>query len=612
MPKRLQQALKEVDTLTYFCYDNFSQFDERLYELCNLETLIISSELLQVLPAGITKLQKLQTLHIRQAPRLCEISEDIAQLSQLRTLIIENTALKALPETEYLWVELQHLHLANNALLRLPKSWSSLKKLKNIALQYNPFEEFPTQLLHAHNADWSLSKGLPHFKDANRLNTLLRMFRKYQPTAKMHASMFWLFLGDSRFGQKIPLSYLISACGYKDKTIQQTAQHIAECRIAEQYPRRPLRVGSSLAIWGKTLNPKAEIIEQIEGLGIQVVECSADEKPTHILLGTGIRREQWELIEQLLTEGVQFIMQPQLSDFLQSQAQFYLAPTDSEAAQHASQSLAQLLRSGNDDNTLIALEMMRTGGVPKNLLIDIFAIACRFHLPNSGDRSARPLAQKLLQQHASKALYLESQVPAYPTQQDKINPYFWPTILAKGYFSWREVYDFETHYAKRRQDPHFWLLYIDEQKEAYDYLKAFFAASPDYYLDISKPAPQIQRWLQCPYIIRAKISNIEGEQIPDFLIEMRQLQMLSFAPPSDCSPLQFERLSELRALRYLCIPHTNQEQLPERFFQMPHLQHIDLYNAYNFRPETVPAHFSCTLPSSAQRYYQIIRQDTAL
>ncbi len=257
---------------------------------------------------------------------------------------------------------------------------------------------------------------------------------------------------------------------------RERARQAAYALIGEQYPARPLQAGARLLIWGKPNIKRQDLKEQLSGLGVEALEESEEANPTHILLGLGLREQHFAVIKKHLRAGVQPLTHAQLLEFLQEQEQFYLAPSDAESAEQTSAGIRQLLRSGDRANIDIALQMMQAGGVPKHLLVDVFAVSLGY-LPSTQRNDAR----KLLLQYGSQALFnaSRSNTQGRAIYNSQINTQLWGSLLEQGLFSWRDVHDYERYYAKKLQTPRFWLLYMDDVAIGNAYIKDFFEQNPE-------------------------------------------------------------------------------------------------------------------------------------
>ncbi|XP_019637953.1 PREDICTED: phytosulfokine receptor 1-like [Branchiostoma belcheri] len=106
--------------------------------LSNLEVLIVSYNSLYSLPPGaeFAKMKKLTQLYIHDN-HLTEVPSGVCTLSNLEVLTVDE-----LEQLQHLW----YLSLSNNALRTLPSTLSGLHNVREVYLRNNKFETFPRVL----------------------------------------------------------------------------------------------------------------------------------------------------------------------------------------------------------------------------------------------------------------------------------------------------------------------------------------------------------------------------------------------------------------------------------------------------------------------------------
>ncbi len=429
---------------------------------------------------------------------------------------------------------------------------------------------------------------------------LKRVYSHHCTPNSLRPAIALLLSGKAADCQALPLSQLAQAFSYYDSEniIKNTAFQVAAQIISSQYAERPLQKDSKLCLWGVQNLPIGELRSHLHALGVQLVEQATES--THILLGLGLKNNQCESIETLEKAGKQFIQQPQLLAFLQSQEQFYLQPNDPKAAEEAAEVLHSLLRSGDKSNTALALQMMQTGGVPKSVLVPLFALASTL-------TPLRKEARQLLQRYGSDAQYLAAQNFSSPITNGSLNARFWSEVLVNGYFSWQEIYEYETLYTQNRQTPEFWLHFIDDADFLKAYLQQYFKQNPSYLFRPQHQESIQARWMHCPEITRLAIS-INANKIPDYLRNMRQIQALYCSLDRHSSPSALAALKSLSQLAQLSLSFKGRiSSLPAALFFMPKLQRIEIFGALGFEPQSLPAHFSCSLLTPTQGHFLLIR-----
>eukprot|EP00944_MAST-04C_sp_MAST-4C-sp1_P015775 g15775.t1 len=110
-----------------------------------LESVLVSSSCLTVLPESIGRLKNLRALRVSNSS-LTALPESIGRLKNLRVLEVENNFLTALPESIGNLDSLAFFHVNNNFLTALPKGIGSLENLLSFSVYQNHLTALPDSL----------------------------------------------------------------------------------------------------------------------------------------------------------------------------------------------------------------------------------------------------------------------------------------------------------------------------------------------------------------------------------------------------------------------------------------------------------------------------------
>ncbi|MCP4440560.1 MAG: hypothetical protein GY810_16565 [Aureispira sp.] len=176
------------------------------------------------------------------------------------------------------------------------------------------------------------------------------------------------------------------------------ASHIIRF-LAKKYDKNPLKDGSELLILGKATKwknqraLKARIIEE-------EVSCVSEltESTTHVLLGGQLEKT---LEKSDSWENVTYLNQAQLKDFLESKEDLFLK--DSSLSDQEIENIRLLLSNPSEENVQLALQLLRTGGIPKPIFTDLFAVHV-VHQNKKIRKSIRKLLRPFMDENDLKAL----------------------------------------------------------------------------------------------------------------------------------------------------------------------------------------------------------------
>jgi hypothetical protein len=151
----------------------------------------------------------------------------------------------------------------------------------------------------------------------------------------------------------------------------------------------PLRKGSVVAFEGKTAMTKSAVRAKLKEVGLSY-SPKITKEVTHVVLGTKPKD-----IAGLASGKHAYIAEQEMVEFLDRFEEHFLL--EEEAAQEGVvQNVEELLRSEDEANVALGLELLESGGVPETVITDLFVIA-KLHTVNKLKTKAR----KLLELHGT-------------------------------------------------------------------------------------------------------------------------------------------------------------------------------------------------------------------
>jgi len=150
-----------------------------------------------------------------------------------------------------------------------------------------------------------------------------------------------------------------------------------------------LKKGSIVHIMGNTVMKKTDIKAKLKTLEIGYT-AKYTEKVTHVLIGKNPKG----LLDSKNVH-LKLFLENQLQTFFSSAQPKYLEQAAQVGQTNIEDNLSALLTSPDANNVLIAIEMLKTGGVPPNIMEDLLVIQ-----KTNADSKVRAAAKKLLELYA--------------------------------------------------------------------------------------------------------------------------------------------------------------------------------------------------------------------
>ncbi len=397
--ERLQFRNSSLESLPELLYDlknlrelvatiRTKTLDPRLSRLRNLQTLGLNSGQLESLPDDIFKgWGKLERLYLN-SNQLLALPASVSQLRTLKEIGITNNALSALPTTwasknlrelsiygnkiSHLpdWVadlpKLENLYAAENQLSALPAGLEQLPALRRLSLDKNPLPLSQALKMLASDSLRAFSADALHANFARKNGRFLELFQSL-PYEKAHRlDLYTLLSAETTEAAQAPMSAILQASRSNDPLLNEAAQ----AQLASRYAQspKPLHRGASLQVRGDVPFKKTDIKERLQALGI-AYSPTLKADTTHVVVG----KKNKDTSER---EGLIWLSAADLDQFFKREEAQYIAQADTKAEEgkHTIAQLSALLLSPDSPTVQVGVEMLKGGGVPKELITALFAV----------------------------------------------------------------------------------------------------------------------------------------------------------------------------------------------------------------------------------------------
>ncbi len=387
--------LQQLETLSIYRNKSIKKYPAELADLPNLKHISLRFNNLKQIPTVFRELNQLETLVLSNNRFLASTQWDyLSNMQALEVLDLSYSLqnLSILPPEIGNLHNLRELNISGNKLKELPSSLKNLTKLEKLHCELNDFESFPSVLVE-----------LPQLKElqisAKSLEGLpqevlqLQHITSLKFTAKSNTKTAYIFpferllknIKNYQFSPELQRFFLDVIRGsllIKDLDNKQLLT-LLNCAIPE-YTNQALeeidiRINNNqfssfsfptandrLVIKGKTKGKVSELKSRVAHHAIQT-GVKINRSTTHLLIGS----MPGDIYDQIEAYNIALITEQSLVKYLNQLEQPYLlASTEVTDLDN----IRQLLHSDQTENILLALEMLKSGGVPEELLTELFLI----------------------------------------------------------------------------------------------------------------------------------------------------------------------------------------------------------------------------------------------
>lgn len=278
----------------------------------------------------------------------------------IETLLLAHNRIKTLPQKKMALPKLKTLDLRENLINKLPKSFSGTPMLAVIGLKGNPLTVFPASLFQIPQ----LQKVIGSLPMADK-RLFLRTYKYFKQAGGQFTltatQLYHLLSGNYTILDSIDFSTLFQLLSINAPRLQYQVKQ----KIFQDYSgtSNPLSLDMNLAFAGKSVFSIRALGKQLDQLQINW-RNEITRATTHVVLGQGL-----DLSTIQLPPNIAWITEQQLQAFINKlKPPFLLHQPDAQQMAR----VQQLLDNNKEENQLLGLQILDTGGVPDSLLTDLF------------------------------------------------------------------------------------------------------------------------------------------------------------------------------------------------------------------------------------------------
>jgi leucine-rich repeat protein SHOC2 len=335
----------------YISNNSFQKFPPDICNMPRLRQLGAHSCQIKSLPRNFGRLQSLRKLGLGEN-LFQSFPSSICEISNLEWLNFDNNQLKKLPNSIKKLSALRRLELAGNGLKDLPLAFGDLTKLFEVNLERNNFKELPRILMTFPKTNFIGIAGR-RFLNAYRASCKGILLK----SPKTHLVAYDFISNKTK--KPVSSSILSELTRITIPTIQRKAQGRLVEKLREGGEMPQLKEIMNIAFIGKNS------IDYQHFMTEDLTSTDDFEQAELWIVGNDIRKTQIADLEKnkqkLLTEK-EF-----LSQLLHLKTPYLLLPENQDFAQN----LSELFKAKEDENKIIAISAMTTGGIPQNLKIEL-------------------------------------------------------------------------------------------------------------------------------------------------------------------------------------------------------------------------------------------------
>ncbi len=193
--------------------------------------------------------------------------------------------------------------------------------------------------------------------------------------------------------EELPFHELITLMNVNFAALRNAIQTQLDDHCEKENGISTLNVKSLLHIAGNPSRSKTEIKKKLKELNIPFTD-KPDDDITHLIICKNPK-----LYKKLVNRNLQLVSEQALYQIFKADAPGFIEAAVSKGDDSISNNILQFINSDDIPNVLVGLEMLKNGGVPKDLIEPLLVV-----FKTCPDSKARGLAKKILLQHAPAEL----------------------------------------------------------------------------------------------------------------------------------------------------------------------------------------------------------------
>ena len=516
-----------------------------------LKMLSVSNDELKFVSASLVNLRALERLELAYG-KLTTLPIALGELTNLSYLDFRWNPVETLPECLKSLDKLSILTLAKTGIVALPDWIAEKQMLQEINFGYgtgdSQFSTFPKQLIHtvrtAKIVGLEFIYPLLTGKDSQQL---WKQIKAQNGTAEDDLRYIHLFTGDDRIATHPKEKIFADLKKTKDIFV---AQNAIQFFTKDSLKNNPLTAGSEIALLGKLDLKDLRILKQRIKKADIALEKKPTENTTHLYISQKIEGDYASAFRHL-----PFINSEQLLRHLDEAVPQYLMEDKENLVQNAD-NIRRFLFSIEETSQLLAFELIKSGGLPKELLTDVFYL-----FQTTDNAKIRTKARNLVKKYASPKLLtgLKVRQKIKDIYQDRFKfTNFWKQAVAETELDDLKlllymVRDYGTQITAMN-------LLLEHQESNDEEIIKYVAKNGQLQLRGDEQSRLIKVLPTVSHLTELELWNMKFDEFPTAIFELKSLQTLFFREVNIAEIP--EKITELSQLKVLKLNHLGVEKLP--------------------------------------------------
>ncbi|MCH2023577.1 MAG: leucine-rich repeat domain-containing protein [Saprospiraceae bacterium] len=372
--KQYPQELADLPKLHIISlqYNNLKQIPLVLGEIPKLDTLILSYNCFNSTTKWdlFPKMKSLEHLDLSYSlQNLSELPSQITEIKKLKSLNLAGNKLQSIPSKLQQLTCLEKLNLEANNFIDFPIVVTQMKRLKELQIPAKSIENLNDEILNLQHIPKLIftaksNKITPYVYIFERL---LKNIKTYKLSKESQLFFMKILRGDLTI-KDLDNSQLVRLlnCTINEYTHEGLTEINKRIKNNKFGVYRLPSNSDKIVIKGKIKGKVSELKTRLWGNGIQT-GSKINKTTTHILIGTMPNLTY----EEIQTSNLVLITEQLLIAHLNKIERPYLLTKTEDVNL---ENIRKLLHSDHTENILLALEMLKGGGFPMELLTEIFLI----------------------------------------------------------------------------------------------------------------------------------------------------------------------------------------------------------------------------------------------
>jgi len=376
--KSLPKSIGQLENLTRVLFEDLSSLEKIDFDFSKLKSLqqifIKKHKKLNFIHPSIGQVGSLNKLVLNQLNELSELPPLGSQNENLTEIEINNLPqLETFPTSFCQLPKLERLRIRqSNNIKRMPAEIGQLKTLQHLYCISENFEYTPLEVVEIPTLDFVNLNTIRSYENKDLLNVsdVFRQMRKIEDLEVQKAVVYWVGLG---------YEYLPLTKALKIKTLESLSYTIKNYPLylfskihrlnSNNAPVNLNELAKGTKVWlnGKMQGSKTDLKNKLKELGFDVASRYSD-KVTLVVIG-----QKPSIPDDLFDRDISFVSQLEIENFSKIENPGLLQKAD--VPDDFIHNLQQLIWSADPQNEAVALELVKSNGLPESVEEDFLLLA---------------------------------------------------------------------------------------------------------------------------------------------------------------------------------------------------------------------------------------------